>query len=1234
MTGTSSGGADIAVIGLAARLPGADDAAAFWENLLRGVESIARYTPDELVAAGVPAALVRSPDYVPAKGAVTAADCFDAAFFGIPPRTAALMDPQHRLFLECAWQALEDAGYPAEPPGRRIGVFAGGAAMSSYYHEHLLAGVGEADPFQLFLLNQPAALPTQVAYRLNLTGPALALQTACSTGLAVVAVACQNLIDLQCDLALAGAVALSLPLAHGYRHREGSILSADGHCRPFDAAAGGTVPGNGVGVVVLKRLADALADGDRIDAVIRGYAMNNDGRAKAGFTAPSATGQAQAIADALAMAGLSPADIGYIEAHGTATQLGDAIEVDALRQVFAGVRAANCALGSVKGNIGHLDTAAGIAGFIKAVLALRHGWLPPSLHFENPNPSLRLEGSPFAVQGAAGPWRAGPRRAGVSSFGIGGTNVHVVLEQGPDATHAATSLPVQLLPLSADTPAALRRSAEALAEQLRRPDAPPLSAVASSLQGGRRTFRRRLAVVAATPAEAAERLGDLAEGLEAGDAAPPVFLFPGQGTQHAGMANALKALPGFAEPLAEALDGLAARGVCLRPLLDARRDDAEANRRLAETELAQPAIFAVEYALARCFIALGIRPAACLGHSLGEVTAACIAGVLDLDTALSLVIARGRLMQAMPPGRMLSVRVGEAALRPLLPPGVAIAALNAPDLTAIAGPAEAIEQAAAAIAAAGGLCRPLRSTRAFHSPMMHPVEAPFREAVAALSLRAPTLPLVGNLSGTWLGAEVGTPDYWARQVSAPVRFADGIATLLAAGHRRFVELGPHGGLATLAARQDPQARCWTALAPASDDGDLRALLRTLGGLWTAGLQPDWTALWPSGRPPRVALPPYPFERERHWVDAPGASRQAAVVPDAEVAEAAAPAEQGDAERAVIALWREHLGHAAIGADDDFSRLGGDSLLAVQLAAALNRRFHTALQPHDLLRYATPRSLAARLLRREKIGGVAPFARVTLREGEPGTAPLVLFHAVGGTINLYAELVAALPGELPVVAFQSPSLAGGGAGPRTVEAMARDYLADLMPLQPHGPYRLVGASFGGMLAFEAARQLVQRGESVTLLALLDTPGPGQLPRDFADDAEVLSYIARILGRPVEAGPLRALDAAARLERFVASVGDRLPPGMTAAAFAVYLEAFKRNTEAMRAYDPRGVAGLPKLLFLKAAVRDADTASMPERAWQALLGEAAVEVAAVPGTHLSMLQGANAIGLAERLAPLLV
>jgi thioesterase domain-containing protein len=572
---------------------------------------------------------------------------------------------------------------------------------------------------------------------------------------------------------------------------------------------------------------------------------------------------------------------------------------------------------------------------------------------------------------------------------------------------------------------------------------------------------------------------------------------------------------------------------------------------------------------------------------------------------------------------MLSVRLDEAALRPLLPPGVEIAAFNAPDLLVVSGPAGPLAAARAAIEAAGGLCRPLRTSHAFHSAMMAPAEAAFRAALRGVRFHEPAIPLVGNLTGTWLGAEQARdPETWVRQLRAPVRFAEGVATLLAAGHRQALELGPGSALSTLFARQG--GRSAALQAPPQGGDDLQAALQALGHAWGGGATLDWGSLWPTGRPTPVPLPPYSFERTRHWVEAPGA-----VAPPR-------PAETpsvdgGGLEAQVIALWRRHLGYTAIGPDDDFHRLGGDSLLAVRLAADLNRACGGDLQPHELLSHPTPRRLARRLAA-GRAEGLSP-SQVVLREGRPGVPPLLLFHAVGGTVNLYADLVAAMDPDLPVIAFQSPLVAGGPAGPPTVAGMVRDYLAALRPRQDRGPWRLAGSSFGGMLAFEAARQLIAAGETVELLALLDTPGPGDLPRELADDAEVLSYIARILGRPLEAASLRALAPEAMLDRFVAALAERLPPGLTGAAFAVYLAAFKLNTAAMRAYDPPPVAGLPRIAFFKARERDGDTPARPEEAWRRLLGPDALEVIEIAGGHLSMMRAgcidAVAAWLGDRL-----
>ncbi len=905
--------AAVAVIGMAGRFPGARSVDELWRNLIRGVESISRFSPAELAAAGVPAELAGDPRHVPAAGVLEGADLFDARLFGLTPREAALLDPQHRQFLECSWEALEDAGRDPARPGGAVGVF-GGASLNTYLLENLLPG-GErvrTDP-QVVISNDKDFLTTRVSYKLDLRGPSLDVQTACSTSLVAVVLAAQSLLNFQCDLALAGGVSVREPQKAGYLFQEGGILSPDGRCRPFDAAARGTVPANGVGVVVLKRLEDALADGDRIRAVIRGAALNNDGAAKVGYTAPGVDGQAEVIALAQAVAGVRPGDITFVEAHGTATPLGDPIEVRALHRVFRedvredGAAPASCALGSIKGNLGHLDAAAGVAGFIKAVLALEHREIPPTVCFERPNPALELDGGPFYVNAAAVPWRTDrlPRRAGVSSFGIGGTNAHVVLEEAParPAPPPAERAP-ELLLLSAHTPAALEAASARLAAHLRsRPD-PDLSDVALTLRLGRRQLPLRRVLVARDAAEAAAALEEGAPErvwtAEAPDAARRVaFLFPGQGAQEAGMAAALHARePVFRAEVDACCELLAEQGLPglrdLQGLLAAGAsddDDRAAAARLAETEVAQPALFIVEYALARLWMSWGLRPAGLLGHSLGEYVAACLAGVMSLPDALALVAERGRLTAKLPPGAMLAVSLGEAELAALLPAGVEIAAVNAADRTVAAGRPEAVERLAEILAARGVEHRRLPVRHAFHTADVEAVREELAAAVGRLRLAPPEIPYLSNVTGAWADADRATdPAAWAEHLRRPVRFAAGIAELLSDPGLLLLEVGP-GTTLTALARRHPAAAGRTVLPSLPARGawtpaDAFAL-GTLGRLWLAGAEVDWAAVHP-GRGRRVALPSYPFERVRHWIEP-----------------AAAPAPPPQASATVAAaLWRQ------------------------------------------------------------------------------------------------------------------------------------------------------------------------------------------------------------------------------------------------------------------------------------------------------------------------------------------
>jgi acyl transferase domain-containing protein len=876
----------IAVIGMAGRFPGAPSLERYWENLARGVESVVRLTPDDLAAAGVDPAVAADPRYVPARPVLEEVDLFDADLFGYTPREAELIDPQQRVFLECAWAALEDAGHDPSRFGGQIGLFAG-TSLNSYLLNNLLAsggGLDAAASFQALTASDKDYLATRASYKLDLRGPSLTVQTACSTSLVALHLACESLYAGECEMAVAGGVSVVVPQRTGYTWFDGGIYSPDGHCRPFDAAAAGTLFGSGAGVVVLRRLADALADGDPIRAVVLGSAVNNDGARKVGYTAPGVDGQAEVIAEALEVAGVEPATVGYVEAHGTGTPMGDPIEVEALNRAFGGDRLPprSCALGSVKSNFGHLEAAAGIAGLIKTVLALEHRRIPPTVHFERPNPAIRF--GPFHVADRLLPFETAgePRRAGVSSFGIGGTNVHVVLEEAPvrppdpagpvlswDPAAAGGS---EVLVLSARTPAALNAAAGRLAHHLSaRPDL-PLADVAHTLQRGRRQLEHRRTLVARSAAEAAEALA-AGRGRSAHRPAgyhPVAFLFPGQGAQHPGMGAGLhRRDPVFRRELDRLAEGfgphleLDLRGVLLA-------DGEEQAARLERTEIAQPALFAVEYALARAWIERGVEPDALLGHSVGEWVAACLAGVVSLDDALALVAVRGRLMAERPPGAMAGVALGEEELRPRLPDGVEIAAVNAGDRITVSGPEPAVAELCRALAADGVRATRLATSHAFHSAAMDGAVEPFLAEVRKRRLEPPAIPFLSNVTGTWIiEAEATSPAYWAHQLRAPVRFADGLRELAAKPGRVLLECGPGETLTRLARRAGAADRAIPSLPdPRAGGDDAGHLAEAVGRLWLAGVEIDWRRATGGGGKlrRRVSLPTYPFERRRFWVE--------------------------------------------------------------------------------------------------------------------------------------------------------------------------------------------------------------------------------------------------------------------------------------------------------------------------------------------------------------------------------
>ena len=871
----------IAVIGMSGRFPKAGNIKEFWQNLVDGMECVSFPTYEEMLESGVDVSELNHPNYVRAGCFLEDIELFDAAFFGISPKEAEIMDPQHRIFLETAWQALEDAGYNPETYEGEIGVYAG-CTMSTYMLYNLSTQLTQ---LPLVLGNDKDYLSTRVSYKMNLKGPSVTVQSACSTSLAAVSIACDNLLDHQCSMALAGGVATRVPHKRGYIYDQGSILSPDGHCRAFDARAQGTVFGSGVGIVVLKRLKDAVADGDTIHAVIKGTAVNNDGSLKVGYTAPSVEGQAKVIAMAQAMAGVSPDTISYVETHGTGTSLGDPIEVAALTQAFrAGTERKNfCALASVKTNIGHADSAAGVAGLIKAVLALEHKMLPPSLNFEEPNPDIDFENSPFYVNSTLKEWTTNgtPRRAGVNAFGIGGTNAHAVLEEAPALSPSEESRPRQLLVLSAKSSSALDAATRNLAEHLKQNPGANLADVAYTLGVGRQAFSHRRVLVCEdteTAVAALDALDPKRVLSSVGEAAERavVFMFPGQGAQYVNMARELYEVElAFREQVALCSEILKPHlGMDLRDALYPAADQVEAaSERLTQTFLTQPALFVIEYALAKLWIKWGVRPRAMIGHSIGEYVAACLAGVFSLEDALALVAARGRLMQQLPGGAMLAVPLPEEKMQPLLGHGLSLAAINAPSLCVVSGTTQAVEALQKQLAEQGVECRSLRTSHAFHSEMMSPILTPFVEQVRKVSLKPPQIPYISNVTGTWItAAEATDPGYWARHLRQGVRFSDGLQQLLKEPGQIVLEVGPGRTLSTLAKRQPDRAAGHVVLTSVrhADDrpSDEEFLLTTLGKLWLSGFKVDWEKFYADERRGRVPLPTYPFERKRYWIDIP------------------------------------------------------------------------------------------------------------------------------------------------------------------------------------------------------------------------------------------------------------------------------------------------------------------------------------------------------------------------------
>ncbi len=972
----------IAIIGMVGKFPGADNVEQLWQNLCEGVESIEFFGADQ-VDPSINPQLSQNPDYVRARGIMADADSLDAAFFGISPLEAEVIDPQARVFLELVFSALEHAGYSPDKFDGSIGLY-GGCSQNTYYTNHLLGRRDVLDrvgALPMMFASEKDYLTTRVSYKLNLKGPSVTISTSCSSSLVAISQAFQALSSYQCDLAVAGAVSIAAPQHSGYLYEEGSIFSPTGHCRPFDAQAQGTVFGNGGGMIVLKRLDEAVAAGDKVYAVIRGVGVNNDGADKVSFSAPSVDGQAEAVAMAHAYADFDPETISYIETHGTGTVLGDPIEIAALTQAFRLQTQANqfCAIGSIKANIGHLADAAGVVGLIKTALALNHRQLPPSINFDTPNPKLDIESTPFYVNTKLVAWPQGttPRRAGVSSFGVGGTNAHIVLEEAPPArvsgksrpAQGSASLSQQLLLVSAKTSTALAAATRNLQAHLESHPDINLADVAHTLRHGRKDFNYRSCVVCSDPADAVQGLGDgrRTTSRQVSIRNPGVvFMFPGQGSQYVNMGLSFyQDEPVFRDIIDRCADILQPLlGLDIRSILYPTTPDVEsAAITLGQTCFTQPALFVVEYALAQLWQSWGVVPQATIGHSIGEYVSACLAGVFSLEDALLLVANRGRMMWDLPRGAMLSVRLSAAELAPQLGGDLAIAAINSPTLCVVSGSSEAVEVLRSKLESQEIACRLLHTSHAFHSAMMDPIVDSFGDVVSQVKLSPPQIPFVSTVTGDWITDNQATdPVYWATHLRSTVQFAPGIGTIWQQSERVLLEVGPRTTTATLARQQaSAQQVAISSLSDASDN-EWTSLLQAAGQLWLAGAAIDWAKFEGDEIRNRVPLPTYPFERQRFWIDplphhtrtlseSKIGSQQLQASPS--MLTTPAPA-TNNSNLPVTTLLKEMFAATSglemtnVAAATTFLEMGLDSLSLTQVSIALKKKFQVKVTQRQLL----------------------------------------------------------------------------------------------------------------------------------------------------------------------------------------------------------------------------------------------------------------------------------------------
>lgn len=1246
---------EIAIIGMSGRFPDADNLEEFWQNLKNAKECIKFYSDEDL--RNINKELLENPYYVKAQGILKNIKRFDAKFFSYTPSEAERIDPQHRIFLECAWESLENAGYTPGTDKKNIGVYAG-VGENNYLSKHILSNLAVQDTateLQLTINNSKDFLSTRVAYKLNLTGPALTIQTACSTSLVAIHQACLALQAGECDMALAGAVSFLNLEKTGYLYQPGMILSPDGKCRAFDASAQGTVSGQGVGIVVLKPVVNALKDGDHIYAIIKSSAINNDGSQKMGFSAPSSHQQAEVIKLTHKKADIMSDTITYIEAHGTGTPLGDPIEIAGLTQAFNTDRKQYCAVGSVKTNLGHLDTAAGVAGLIKTVLCLYHKTLVPSLHYTTANSQIKFENTPFYVNTELKHWECSdtPRRAGVSSFGVGGTNAHILLEESP-THHDVSKLPQrehQIISISANTKTSLDITTENLSSYLLNNRDKNLENIAYTLHSGRKKFKYGTFVICSNNETASLQLRQENKEYITHLDRSIIFMFSGQGSQCINMGRKLyESEPNFKLHVEQCLSIIKNM-----PLNDFSAEDfLGCTEKINQTVIAQPALFIIEYALAKYLINLGIKPVAMIGHSIGEYVAACLSGVFSLEDALKIIILRGKLLQNLPQGKMLSVLLSNSQIQTYVDEyQLDIAAINTPDSCVVSGKCEKIEKLTRKLDSQEIPYKHLNTSHAFHSQMLDPILENFHLYVSEIKLNLPNCSYVSNLTGTWIDPmQITKPDYWVSHLRKTVLFSEGITCLLKnkdMENKIFLELGPGDILTNLTRKHLHNYNDNTLLfsllkSQSSGVDDSVNLFNVLGNLYARGVNINWDKFY-NTKQQRIPLPTYSFEKEEFWISLkqePLVSMQSAhnIISSNPKAQNCTTENKkcknilNSLQEEIIKIWQDTLGVSDINISDNFFNLGGDSLLAIQLNSKINKFFKLDITLKEILENATFYQLSSLIQKKLSFVEAALSkkessfaAHIINLKKEEGKYPFFAIHPISGYIFCYRDMVDYMNTEQAVYGIQSPWLEKNCdiAKFSSIEAIAGYYVNSIFTVQPKGPFCLFGSSFGGLIAYEIAQQLKNKKHEVSLLAMADTGRPNHpLLKITNKDELLLKLIELFRGAPISPQQRLNLSEAEKIGLILESMKlHNLPISQHQKIF----DQINVFCQAMLDYHPKPYSG--KVIFFDPKKKSAEYGSLnASSTWDEFVkGDS--KVYEIPGDHFSMILKPNVEPLAHLL-----